>query len=109
MIGHIQIIEARVNGYQPKSVWVHLLDHEPTEFDIRDAEDALQNGFGAQILIAPSEKVKTLKLMAVRGLNVHIIGGDDERVIQMNNQLLNFQPASVNMIVANEYVQELAA
>lgn len=109
MIGHKQIVEARVNGFNPKHVWIHLLNHEPTEFDKRDAEDALLNGFRAQILIAPSENIRTLQLVGVRGLIVHIIAEDDDRAIRMCNHLHRFQPSAVLLCVGGELVQELAA
>lgn len=107
MIGHKELVEARINGYQAKNVWVHVMDMEPTINDIRDAQDALQNGFQPHILITPAEQINRLPLVGVRGLTVHVTAPDDETTIRLVNQLSRFKPAQILATTFGELVQEI--
>lgn len=104
MIGHQEIIDARLEGYEPTGVWIHLLDHEPTEFDRRDAEDSLQNSGRAQILIAPKERISGLRLVAVNGLTVHLNGTNTARMNQLLNRCMEFSPAQVFAVIDGELI-----
>lgn len=107
MIGHKELVEARINGYQGSHVWVHVIDREPTSEDIRDAQDALQNGFKPHILITTAEPIYRLPLLGVRGLTVHVTAPDDETAIRLVNQLSRFKPAQILATTFGELVQEI--
>lgn len=79
MIGHTEILNARMRGYSPEQVHVHVLDNPPSYWLKQDATDALENGFRAQILILPNESISSLDLSVLEGLIVHVEGPDQRR------------------------------
>ena len=79
MIGYIELLNARMNGFAPEQVWVHALDHKPSYWLKQDATGAIANGFHVSILILPTESVSTLDLFALKGLTVHFMGKNERR------------------------------
>jgi hypothetical protein len=57
MIGYTELLNARLNGFAPASVWVHVLDYEPSFYLKRDAQEAIANGFRVSLLILPKESI----------------------------------------------------
>ena len=79
MIGHTELLNARLNGFAPVSVWVHALDCEPNHYLNRDAQQAIANGFRVSLLILPKESIAALDLSALAGLTVNVIGQNTPR------------------------------
>lgn len=86
MIGHQQILRARVHGKTPAHVWVHVLDQKPDYWMAQDATDSIDNGFRAQILVLPTETVSGLDLAILKGLVVHIQGEQHDRCMAVLNR-----------------------
>ena len=79
MIGFRELLNARLDGYAPSQVWVHVLDNKPDYWLKEDAQDAIANGFHVSLLILPNESTSTLDLFALKGLTVHVAGNNDRR------------------------------
>lgn len=79
MIGYAELLDARLNGFTPVSVWVHALDCEPSYYLKRDAQQAIANGFRVSLLILPKESIAALDLSALAGLTVNVIGQNTPR------------------------------
>ena len=73
MVGYSELLDARLNGFAPIGVWVHVLDNLPDEYDKRDAREAIANGFRVSLLILPNESIASLDLSALAGLTVEVI------------------------------------
>ena len=95
MIGTQQLVDARLNGWKAEQVFVTVLSDPPTKLEIAMAEDALQNGHVAEILVTPSDHINRLDLRVLNGLIAHIQGIDDERVRLVGQRILKFHPAQV--------------
>ena len=79
MIGYAELLDARLNGFTPVSVWVHALDCEPSYYLKRDAQQAIANGFRVSLLILPKESIAALDLSALTGLTVNVMGQNTPR------------------------------
>ena len=79
MIGYAELLNARMNGFAPEQVWVHVLDHKPDYWLKQDATDAIANGFRVSLLILPTESISSLDLFALKGLTVHVMGKNERR------------------------------
>lgn len=79
MIGYTELLNARLNGFAPPSVWVHVLDCEPSYYLKRDAQEAIANGFRVSLLILQNESIASLDLSALTGLTVNVIGENTPR------------------------------
>lgn len=79
MIGYTELLNARLNGFAPATVWVHVLDCEPSYYLKRDAQDAIANGFRVSLLILPNESIASLDLSALTGLTASVIGQNTPR------------------------------
>lgn len=79
MIGFSELLNARLDGYAPNQVWVHVLDNKPGYWLKEDAQDAIANGFRVSLLILPNESISTLELFVLQGLTVHVMGNNDRR------------------------------
>ncbi len=90
MIGHAEILMARIHGQTPPQVWVHVLDTPPDYWMAQDATDSVANGFRAQILILPTESVSGLDLAILKGLTVHVIGENESRCMAVMNRCKKF-------------------
>jgi hypothetical protein len=97
MIGSNAIVNARMQGYSPDQVWVHVLDTMPDAWLKQDAEDCIANGFRAQILILPNESVSSLDLSALYGLTVHLMGENKARVAAVSRQCQKFAERILNV------------
>jgi len=86
MIGHTQILNARIHGVSPAHVWVHVLDNKPDYWMAQDARDCISNGFRAQILVLPTESVSGLDFSILKGLVVHIQGETHDRCMAVLNR-----------------------
>jgi hypothetical protein len=79
MIGYTELLAARLNGFAPVSVWVHVLDCEPSYYLKRDALEAIANGFRVSLLILPNESIAALDLSALTGLTANVMGQNTPR------------------------------
>jgi hypothetical protein len=79
MIGYAELLNARLNGFAPVSVWIHALDCEPSYYLKRDAQEAIANGFRVSLLILPSESIAALDLSVLTGLTASVMGQNTPR------------------------------
>lgn len=79
MIGYSELLTARLNGFAPVVVWVHVLDLEPSYYLKRDAQEAIGNGFRVSLLILPNESIASLDLSALTGLTADVMGQNTPR------------------------------
>lgn len=79
MVGYAELLAARLNGFAPVSVWVHMLDCEPSYYLKRDALEAIANGFRVSLLILPKESIASLDLSALTGLTIEVMGENTPR------------------------------
>ncbi len=79
MIGYPELLAARLNGFAPASVWVHVLDCEPSYYLKRDALEAIANGFRVSLLILPNESIAALDLSGLAGLTANVTGHNPPR------------------------------
>lgn len=79
MVGYSELLAARLDGFAPASVWVHVLDCEPSYHLKRDALEAIANGFRVSLLILPKESIASLDLSALTGLTVNAMGENTPR------------------------------
>ena len=79
MIGYTELLDARLNGFAPASVWVHVLDCEPSYYLKRDAQEAIANGYRVSLLILPKESIAALDLSALTGLTANVMGQNTPR------------------------------
>ncbi len=79
MIGYTELLNARLNGFAPESVWVHVLDCEPSYYLKRDAQEAITNGFRVSLLILPNDSIASLDLSVLNGLTVNVLGQNTPR------------------------------
>ena len=79
MIGYTELLNARLTGFAPPTVWVHVLDCEPSYYLKRDTQQAIANGFRVSLLILPNESIASLDLSALTGLTVNVIGQNTPR------------------------------
>lgn len=79
MVGYTELLNARLNGFAPASVWVHVLDCEPSYYLKRDAQEAIANGFRVSLLILPNDSIASLDLSVLNGLTVNVLGQNTPR------------------------------
>ena len=96
MIGYTELLDARLNGFAPASVWVHVLDCEPSFYVKRDAQEAIANGFRVSLLILPKESIAALDLSALTGLTVNVIGQNTPRTHAIIKHCLRYAEQVIN-------------
>jgi len=96
MIGYTELLDARLNGFAPTSVWVHVLDYEPSFYLKRDAQDAIANGFRVSLLILPKESIASLDLSALTGLIVTVLGQNTPRTHAIVKHCLRYAEQVIN-------------
>lgn len=96
MIGYTELLNARLNGFAPASVWVHVLDCEPSYYLKRDAQEAIANGFRVSLLILPKESIAALDLSTLTGLTVNVIGENTPRTHAINKHCLRYAEQVIN-------------
>ncbi len=96
MIGYAELLNARLNGFAPTSVWVHVLDCEPSYYLKRDAEEAIANGFRVSLLILPNESIASLDLNALTGLTVDVTGRNTPRANAIIKHCLRYAKQVIN-------------
>ena len=96
MIGYTELLDARLNGFAPASVWVHVLDCEPSYYLKRDAQEAIANGFRVSLLILPKESIAALDLSALTGLTVNAIGQNTPRTHAIIKHCLRYAEQVIN-------------
>ncbi len=79
MIGCSELHNARINGFAPEQVWIHVLDNKPDYWLKQDAQDAIANGFHVSLLILPNESISSLDLIGIKGLTVQLMGKNERR------------------------------
>jgi len=79
MIGYSELLNARLNGFAPLCVWVHVLDCEPSYYLKRDVVEAIANGYRVSLLILPNESIASLDLSALTGLTIDVMGQNTPR------------------------------
>jgi hypothetical protein len=94
MTGHESIIEMRLNGFAPQSVWVHVLNADPEYFPSTHPSLNAQNGFHASIDITPKD-TGALDFRCLTGLLVHLSGSNERRVLSVLKQIERAAPAGV--------------
>ena len=93
MIGAKALTDARLNGWKAEQVFVTVLSRQPTDGEMAGAEDALQNGHCAEIIVTPDDHINRLDLRVLHGLVAHVQGIDNDRVMQVANRIKKFHPA----------------
>lgn len=96
MIGYTELLDARLNGFAPASVWVHVLDCEPSFYLKRDAQEAIANGFRVSLLILPKESIAALDLSALTGVTVNVIGQNTPRTHAIIKHCLRYAEQVIN-------------
>jgi len=96
MIGYTELLDARLNGFAPASVWVHVLDYEPSFYLKRDAQEAIANGFRVSLLILPKESIAALDLSALTGLTVNVIGQNTPRAHAITKHCRRYAEQVIN-------------
>lgn len=96
MIGYTELLDARLNGFAPASVWVHVLDCEPSYYLKRDAQEAIANGYRVSLLILPKESIAALDLSALTGLTVNAIGQNTPRTHAIIKHCLRYAERVIN-------------
>lgn len=94
MTGHESILEMRMQGYSPKEVWVMVLNAEPEYFPGTHPSLNLQNGFRASIDVTPGDR-GALDFRCLVGLVVHLIGTNENRVMQVLSHIERAGPTRV--------------
>ena len=92
MRGHQSLLEARLNGYVCKDVWIHRFPKRPDYSYAHDPENLLQNGHLPEIHIYGSDRVLALDFRCLMGLNVHIVCDADKKLI---SAIKRFKPRLV--------------
>jgi len=93
--GHESLLRARLAGYRPSDVFVHVLAHEPPKRGFLDAEEAIELGGFPEIDIGPADRPELLDLRCLRGARVHVLGRNEQRVRQVARRVTHFHPAEV--------------
>lgn len=96
MVGYTELLNARLNGFAPASVWVHVLDCEPSYYLKRDAQQAIANGFRVSLLILPKESIAALDLSALTGLTVNVVGENTPRTHAIIKHCLKYAEQVIN-------------
>lgn len=96
MIGYTELLDARLNGFAPASVWVHVLDCEPSYYLKRDAQEAIANGFRVSLLILPNDSIAALDLSVLTGLTVNVIGQNTPRTRAIIKHCLRYAEQVIN-------------
>jgi hypothetical protein len=96
MIGYTELLNARLNGFAPLSVWVHVLDCDPSYYLKRDAQEAIANGFRVSILILPNEGIASLDLSALTGLSVSVMGQNTLRTHAIIKHCIRYAEKVIN-------------
>ena len=96
MIGYTELLDARLNGFAPASVWVHVLDCEPSFYFKRDAQEAIANGFRVSLLILPKESIAALDLSALTGLTANVMGQNTPRTHAIIKHCLRYAERVIN-------------
>jgi hypothetical protein len=86
MIGYREVLKAVMDCHEVKRVFVYV-DACP----YRKGVDCLPIGV---ILIEPDDGVD-LSFVALNGITVHLIGGDESRVRQFADRIHEFMPAKI--------------
>ena len=98
MIGLRELLNARLNGFAPLIVWVHVLDCPPSYWLARDAKECISNGFRTSILILPNETVSALDLTALTGLTVHVMGQNTLRTHAIAKHCLSYAECVIHCL-----------
>ena len=96
MIGYAELLNARLNRFAPLSVWVHVLDSEPSHYLKRDAQEAIANGFRVSLLILPKESIAALDLSALTGLTVNVMGQNTPRTHAIIKHCVKYAEQVIN-------------
>ena len=96
MIGYAELLNARLTGFAPLTVWVHVLDCEPSYYLKRDAQEAIENGFRVSLLILPNESIASLDLTTLTDLTVNVIGQNVPRVHAIIRHCLRYAKQVIN-------------
>lgn len=92
MIGQKAIIDLRLQGLKPAECWVILHGENPDFRDWDHPEMLMQNDMAPEVHVLPAESVDTLDFRFLRGVIVHISGGDMERSIRCLRRISTFEP-----------------
>ena len=96
MVGYTELLNARLNGFAPLSVWVHVLDSEPSFYLKRDAQEAIANGFRVSLLILPNKNIASLDLSALTGLTVNVMGQNTPRTHAIIKHCVRYAEQVIN-------------
>jgi hypothetical protein len=91
MIGHKQIINLREHGMKPKSVFFKIAEHPKFKTPMEDPEMALEQGYLPEVYTGITDPKKT-DLAWIKGLCVHLIGGDVESHINWWISIVDAEP-----------------
>jgi len=103
MTGHESIIEMRLNGFAPQSVWVHVLNADPEYFPSTHPSLNAQNGFHASIDIT-SKDTGALDFRFLTGLVINLFGSNEKRVCSVLKQIERAAPAYVIISLPNQVI-----
>ena len=91
MIGHKQIVELRKNGYKPKAVFIFIDEPPKVKFDFEDLERAVEMNFIPEVYTGITEP-KKIDLTWIKGLNIHLQGGDMEEYLDWWVSIVDAEP-----------------
>jgi hypothetical protein len=91
MIGHQQIIKLREQGMKPTSVFFRIAEHPKFKMPSEDPERSLEHGNLPEVYTGIVDP-KKIDLTWIKGLRVHLIGGDMESHTNWWISLIDAQP-----------------
>jgi hypothetical protein len=94
MRGHQSIIEARLNDYHPKSIFVHFFDEPPTYTEMSDPETLLHYGYIPELHIFKRDNLMALDFRCVYATNVHICA-DEPIASRIATAMKRFKPKTI--------------
>lgn len=103
MNGYRTLLNLRMAGYKPAAVFVTVLDSPAPRGFWLNAENAIANGGFPQLDIEPADDVHNLDLRALRGVTVHLGGRDYSRVLDVLEQIIEFEPGEVIFVRAKGF------
>lgn len=96
MLGHQSLLDLRMAGYRPSSVFVWCCDKQPvftSSFDHPDSR--LKMGSFPELLVLPDESAELLDMRVLHGLVVHINAGTQERGEAVMRRAAEFTPEKI--------------
>lgn len=105
MRGQNRLLAARINGFNPKDVWVYVRDEKAARGGFLDPEASLEFGVLPEVAIEPDDCIPALDMRFAHNTTVHLVGSDIERTRQAFRRLREFEPERIIVADFGEVVQ----